>query len=56
MTVVVDYDPKWPLLFDRLRRRIEPALHGLAARVEHVGSTSVPGDADPGGGLTVSWA
>jgi GrpB-like predicted nucleotidyltransferase (UPF0157 family)/transcriptional regulator with XRE-family HTH domain len=41
--VVVDYDPTWPQTFDRLRVLVEPALAGLPARVEHVGSTAVPG-------------
>ncbi len=42
-STVVPYDPAWPALFESLRRRIVPALDGIGARVEHVGSTSVPG-------------
>lgn len=38
-----DYDPGWPALFDREAARIRAALGGRAVRVEHVGSTSVPG-------------
>lgn len=41
--VVVDYDPSWPKLFERLRSQIWPVLSDVALAVEHVGSTSVPG-------------
>jgi GrpB-like predicted nucleotidyltransferase (UPF0157 family) len=41
--VVSDYDPQWPAAFEKIRDRIRPALAELAAQVEHVGSTSVPG-------------
>jgi len=41
--LIADYDPHWPALFARLRSRIEPALEGIASRIEHVGSTAVPG-------------
>jgi GrpB-like predicted nucleotidyltransferase (UPF0157 family) len=41
--VIVDYDPAWPLRFEQERARIEAALSGRARRIEHVGSTSVPG-------------
>jgi GrpB-like predicted nucleotidyltransferase (UPF0157 family) len=41
--VVVDYDPAWPDVFAALRARIWPAVADLAAAIEHVGSTSVPG-------------
>jgi len=37
-----DYDPEWPMLFEREAHRIRGALRGKALRVEHVGSTSVP--------------
>jgi GrpB-like predicted nucleotidyltransferase (UPF0157 family) len=40
--VVVDYDPEWPKSFERLCTHIWPALVGLAVRIDHVGSTSVP--------------
>ena len=39
--VVVDHDPAWPERFEIERSRIASALPD--ARVEHVGSTSVPG-------------
>ena len=41
--VLVDYDPRWPGEFSRIRQELEGALGPLALRVEHVGSTSVPG-------------
>jgi len=40
---VVDYDPAWPAIFERLHLRIADALGSLAVRIEHMGSTSVPG-------------
>src|SRR5215203_503586 len=40
--VLVEYDPQWSANFQRERARIEAAL-GAPAKVEHVGSTSVPG-------------
>jgi GrpB-like predicted nucleotidyltransferase (UPF0157 family) len=41
--VLVGYDPQWPAMFDREASRIRGALASLAIRIEHVGSTSVPG-------------
>jgi GrpB-like predicted nucleotidyltransferase (UPF0157 family) len=41
--VLVGYNPRWPAMFDREAGRIRAALASLAMRVEHVGSTSVPG-------------
>ncbi|WP_417486421.1 GrpB family protein [Maricaulis sp.] len=44
MTVdVVDYDPGWPARFTDERKRLQRALGDAATRIEHVGSTSVPG-------------
>lgn len=44
MPVVVPYDPEWPRWFERERAVLEKALRQwLAAGVEHVGSTAVPG-------------
>lgn len=40
---LAEYHPGWPGLFAREARRIQAALGGTALRVEHVGSTSVPG-------------
>jgi GrpB-like predicted nucleotidyltransferase (UPF0157 family) len=40
---IVDYDERWPAEFERLRERLVAALGPLAVRIEHVGSTAVPG-------------
>src|SRR6516225_10963516 len=40
---LAEYDPQWPALFDREAARIRAVLGAAAVRVEHVGSTSVPG-------------
>ena len=37
------YDPTWPLAFEAEAARIERACAGLPLKLEHVGSTSVPG-------------
>jgi GrpB-like predicted nucleotidyltransferase (UPF0157 family) len=41
--VVVDYDPAWPRRFAEHEVRIRTALGDWARRVEHIGSTAVPG-------------
>ncbi len=41
--VVVDYDPTWPEAFRRLGTTLREALGSLAMRIDHIGSTSVPG-------------
>lgn len=41
--VIADYDQAWPQRFELERDRIKRALRGVARRIEHVGSTSVPG-------------
>jgi GrpB-like predicted nucleotidyltransferase (UPF0157 family) len=41
--IILDYDPNWPGLFQSLRKRIADALGDMAAAIEHVGSTAVPG-------------
>jgi GrpB-like predicted nucleotidyltransferase (UPF0157 family) len=38
-----EYDPKWPRLYEREAERIGHALGPKLLRIEHVGSTSVPG-------------
>jgi GrpB-like predicted nucleotidyltransferase (UPF0157 family)/ligand-binding SRPBCC domain-containing protein len=40
---IVDYDRLWPELYARESARVREALGRGASRVEHVGSTSVPG-------------
>jgi GrpB-like predicted nucleotidyltransferase (UPF0157 family) len=41
--LIVPYDPAWPLVFETLRSRLAHALGPRALRIEHVGSTAVPG-------------
>jgi GrpB-like predicted nucleotidyltransferase (UPF0157 family) len=41
--IVCAYDPDWPGRFQSLRKRIADALGDMAAAIEHVGSTAVPG-------------
>ena len=41
--IIVDYDPTWSDLFDRIAAHVSGALGELAIAVHHVGSTSVPG-------------
>ena len=40
---LVAYDPDWPRLFGREADRLRSVLGDVALRIEHVGSTSVPG-------------
>jgi GrpB-like predicted nucleotidyltransferase (UPF0157 family) len=40
---ICEYDPRWPLEFARLRERVIEAVGDIVVRVEHVGSTAVPG-------------
>jgi len=40
---IVPYDPAWPLEFARERDRLQSALGDAALRIEHNGSTAVPG-------------
>src|SRR4051812_30510426 len=43
MIAIVPYDAAWPREFERERDRLEAGLGGLALRIEHNGSTAVPG-------------
>lgn len=43
MIEIVPYDCAWPSLFEAEAARIGDTLGDLALRIEHVGSTSVPG-------------
>jgi len=40
---VVDYDPRWPGMFQKHAEILSRALGDKALAIEHVGSTSVPG-------------
>jgi hypothetical protein len=42
--LVVDYDPRWPLVFEEIRAGLANALAEVpVVAIEHVGSTSVQG-------------
>jgi hypothetical protein len=41
--VRIDYEAAWPALAEAELHRIEETLGGVAVRLEHVGSTAVPG-------------
>jgi GrpB-like predicted nucleotidyltransferase (UPF0157 family) len=43
MIRIVPYDGTWPALFEAEAASIREVLKSLALRIEHVGSTSVPG-------------
>jgi len=43
MIVIVPYDPTWPALFTAEAARIRESFGAHAERIEHVGSTAVPG-------------
>jgi GrpB-like predicted nucleotidyltransferase (UPF0157 family) len=40
---IVPYDPAWPELFAQLGRELRGGLGEVALRIDHIGSTSVPG-------------
>ena len=40
---LADYDPGWPVLYEREAARVRGVLGDRVLRLEHVGSTSVPG-------------
>jgi GrpB-like predicted nucleotidyltransferase (UPF0157 family) len=41
--IIVPYNPKWPSRFEAEASSIREALGDVAVRIEHVGSTAVPG-------------
>lgn len=40
---IVDYDSRWPRLYEAERRLILNVIGQIVTRVEHIGSTAVPG-------------
>ena len=42
-TILVEYDPAWPLLYASERKLLAAHLGDFAAGIQHIGSTSVPG-------------
>ncbi len=46
--LVTEYDPTWPTVFAELAERLRAKLGDVALRIDHIGSTAVPGlDAKP---------
>ncbi len=46
--IIVPYDPMWPAVFSKLGAALRKALGDTALRIDHIGSTSIPGlDAKP---------
>ncbi len=43
MITIQEYDPRWAAEFERERARLQAALGPTAIRIEHHGSTAVPG-------------
>src|SRR5215813_10035874 len=43
LIVVSDYDPAWPRMFKAESAQLRAALGSLVQRIEHMGSTAVPG-------------
>jgi len=43
MIVIKDYDPQWQDDFEIIRAALQDALGARAVRIDHIGSTSVPG-------------
>ena len=41
--VLVPYNPEWPARFEAAKAAILGACAGIVTRIEHIGSTSVPG-------------
>ena len=41
--IVSDYDPQWPNQFREIAMSLRTVLAGDALRIDHIGSTSVPG-------------
>lgn len=40
---IADYDPQWSVRFAKLGGRLRTALSEVALRIDHIGSTAVPG-------------
>lgn len=43
LIVIAPYDPHWPVEFRHLGMPLRTALDDLALRIDHIGSTAVPG-------------
>ncbi|MFT7584227.1 MAG: GrpB-like predicted nucleotidyltransferase (UPF0157 family), partial [Cellvibrionaceae bacterium] len=43
MIIIQTYNPEWPKEFEKIRAHLQETLGTLALRIDHIGSTSVPG-------------
>lgn len=43
MITIAEYNPAWPAEFDVIRQSLHDALGSMALRIDHIGSTAVPG-------------
>ena len=43
MIEIIAYDPAWPQEYERIQSDLQAILGDLALRIDHIGSTSVPG-------------
>jgi len=43
MITILPYQPAWPIEFEALGAAVRQVLGGLALRINHIGSTAVPG-------------
>ncbi len=43
LITIVPYDPRWPIEFRRIGMPLRKVLGDLAVRIDHIGSTAVPG-------------
>ena len=41
--IIVNYDQSWPKLYHLFSKRFADSLGDIAAAIEHIGSTAVPG-------------
>jgi GrpB-like predicted nucleotidyltransferase (UPF0157 family) len=41
--IIVDYDPDWPILYEKEKQQILEAVGDRTLAIEHIGSTAVPG-------------
>jgi GrpB-like predicted nucleotidyltransferase (UPF0157 family) len=43
LVIIVDYDPGWPVLYEKERKQILEIIGDRILGIEHIGSTAVPG-------------
>jgi len=43
LDLISNYDPHWPAAFAEVAQRLRAALGDIACRIDHIGSTAVPG-------------